>query len=120
MLPVEPAPGGWRRCTDPSPVAARAEIDAEGFLQSGVIRFIFDCGIEGADGSYPFSIDLVALTNDFVEEWADGKAEPGRISKQMSEKVAHLAAAFEAEAARLRTFSTGEACPEPKSETRPA
>lgn len=88
---MQPVDGLFRDAAEPRPVKARAEIDSIEFGTTGRLRFIFDCGIEDAAGSWPFAIGLSELSYAYVED--------------SPEAARFLATALEAEAARLRLMS---------------
>lgn len=79
---------------------ARAEIESLHLKYRGGVRFIFDCGIENEEGSWPFAIDLGVLSNDFIDGWrVDREWAPCAAAS-----IESYCCALEAEAARVRSM----------------
>lgn len=91
MTPVDT---GFYPVDDHDGPAAAAMVNSWMLEGQGVVQFIFDCGIEGAAGSWPFAINLHRLSDELFAHYGFDEE-----SVEMGELFAR---ALELEAARVR------------------
>ena len=98
---MHPVDGLFAPDSEERPIKARAELDSVELSTTGRLRFVFDCGIEGEEGSWPFAIELHEMTEEYGRDGAVGVPFLRLIASALeleAARVRHLAMAVNPEA----------------------